>query len=218
MNTDYARENMIKQQIRPWEVPDLGVLNLLDEIHREDFVPVEYRQLAYADSPLPLAHGQFTMTPKVEARLLQGVAVKPTDTILEIGTGCAYMTALLAKSGKSVCSVDIYPEFTAAAPEKLRRYQLNNVELQTGDAVNGWNRERTFDVIVVTGSVPKLNEQFQQQLSLGGRLFVIVGGTPAVMEAMLVTRVGDNAWSRESLFETDLPPLVGAESKEEFVF
>ena len=217
MDTQHARHNMIEQQIRPCEVLDLDVLNLLEEIHREDFVPSEYQQLAYADVEIPLVHSQSTMTPKLEARLLQSVAIKPSDTILEIGTGCAYLTALLAKSGQSVCSVDIYPEFTESAPEKLQRYHLNNVELQTGDALNGWNKDKRYDVIVVTGSVPELNDHYQRQLATGGRLFVIVGETPA-MEAMLITRIGDNEWSRESLFETDLPPLVGAEKGEQFVF
>lgn len=217
MDTQDARHNMIEQQIRPWEVLDLGVLNLLEEIHREDFVPDGYRQLAYADIQIPLAHSQSTMSPKLEARLLQSVAIKPSDTILEIGTGCAYFTALLAKSGQSVCSVDIYPEFTESALEKLQRYQLNNVELQTGDALDGWNKDKRYDVIVVTGSVPELNDHYQRQLATGGRLFVIVGETPS-MEAMLVTRIGGIEWSRESLFETDLPPLVGAERSEQFEF
>jgi len=217
MDTEYARHNMIEQQIRPWEVLDLGVLDLIEKIHREDFVADEYKQLSYADIDIPLSHGQTTMTPKVEARLLQSLAVKPADTILEIGTGCAYLTALLARSGQSVCSVDIYPEFTETASDKLQRYELDNVELQTGDAIHGWNKDKTYDVIAVTGSILKLNNHFQSQLSIGGRLFVVVGESPA-MEAMLVTRVGDNEWSRESLFETDLPPLVGAEKVEEFEF
>ncbi|MBI4005152.1 MAG: protein-L-isoaspartate O-methyltransferase [Gammaproteobacteria bacterium] len=215
MNFDQARLNMIEQQIRPWEVLNQTVLNLIAEIHREDFIPEEYRQLALADTNIPLAHGQITMTPKVEARLVQSLNIKSGDKILEIGTGCAYLTALLAKSGREVTSVDIYGDFTGQADKKLKRYNINNVNLKTGDAINGWEKASPYDVIVVTGSVPVLEPCFQEQLAAGGRLFVITGESP-VMEALLLTRIGNKEWSREVLFETDLPALIGAPQPQRF--
>jgi protein-L-isoaspartate(D-aspartate) O-methyltransferase len=217
MNFEQARENMIKQQIRPWEVVDENTLNLLAEIHREDFVPDTYRDLALADINIPLLHGQLMMTPKVEARLLQHLAIQPDETILEIGTGSGYLTALLAKSGKYVHSVDIYPEFAQLAGPKFKRYGLQNIQMQVGDAVRGWSAAAHYDVIVVTGSVPLLERHFQEQLRTGGRLFVIVGSSPA-MEARLITRTGTDVWTTDSLFETDLPPLIGAPRPEPFQF
>jgi len=215
MNFEQARFNMVEQQIRTWEVLDQHVLDLISEIHREDFVPVEYRQLALADVQLPLAHQQVTMMPKVEARLLQALDIKKTDKILEIGTGCAYLTALLARSGQHIISVDFFPEFTGEAKTKLTRHGINNVTLETGDAIKGWAQHAPYDVIVVTGSLPVLDPCFQKQLDIGGRLFVIVGTSP-VMEALLITCIGENEWSTESLFETDIPALAGAQISTEF--
>ena len=217
MNFTQARLNMIEQQIRPWDVLDQKVLDLIARIHREDFIPEEYRQLALADVQLPLLHGQTTMTPKMEARLLQALDIRKDDKVLEIGTGCAYLTALLAASARHVTSVDIYPEFKEQGVEKLARYQLDNVTLETGDAVRGWSKNSPYDVIVVTGSVPVLESCFQDQLNDRGRLFVIVGVSP-VMEAMLITRMGKQEWSREVLFETDLPAIIGAQGRVKFRF
>ncbi|MEE9551876.1 MAG: protein-L-isoaspartate O-methyltransferase [Gammaproteobacteria bacterium] len=215
MNFEQARLNMIEQQIRTWEVLNQQVLDLLAEIHREDFVPGDYKQLALADTRIPLLHDQITMTPKEEARLLQSVDIHADDKVLEIGTGCAYLTALLASSASEVVSIDIHPEFTQQARNKLDQYHINNVSLETGDAINGWEKSSPYDVVIVTGSVPALASNFQRQLKLGGRLFVIVGKSP-VMEATLLTRIGDNEWSRETLFETDLPPLIGISEKIQF--
>lgn len=215
MNFETARINMIEQQIRPWEVLDQTVLDHIAEIHREDFVPARLQQLALADVSLPLAHGQVTMTPKVEARVLQSLALKKTDKVLEIGTGCGYLTALLGKSAASVISVDIFPDFTREAMDKLARYHINNVTLESGDAIKGWDSHAPYDAIVVTGSVPSLPPCFQEQLAINGRLFVIVGQSP-VMEAMLITRSGQQDWTSEVLFETDLPPLIGAANNNEF--
>ncbi|MBF8270583.1 MAG: protein-L-isoaspartate(D-aspartate) O-methyltransferase [Gammaproteobacteria bacterium] len=217
MNFEQARENMIKQQIRPWEVADQRTLDLLAEIHREDFVPEPYKYLALADINIPLLHNQITMTPKVEARLLQDLAIQPHEKILEIGTGCGYLTALLANSGKIVHSIDIYPEFKEHASPRFKQYGLQNIHVHVGDAVRGWPQEAPYDVIVVTGSVPLLEWYFQEQLQTGGRMFVIVGQSPA-MEARLITRTGPDTWNVTSLFETDLPPLVGAPKPESFRF
>ena len=217
MNFEQARENMIKQQIRPWEVADQKTLDLLTMIHREDFVPIAYRDLALADINIPLPHNQIIMTPKIEARLLQHLAIQPDEKILEIGTGCGYLTALLAKSGKIVHSIDIYADFMEHAQPRFKQYGLNNIHLDVGDAVRGWPQAAPYDVIVVTGSVPLLERHFQEQLQVGGRLFVIVGQSPA-MEARLITRTEPETWMMESLFETDLPPLVGAPAPETFHF
>ena len=217
MNFELARSNMIEQQIKPWDVPNQSVLDLISEIHREDFVPDEYRRLAFADTRIPLAHGQVTMTPKVEARLLQALEIKPEDEILEVGTGCAYLTALLAKSGHHVLSIDIHPEFTEQARSKLQQHDINNVTLESGDAVHGWQQSSPYDVIVFTGSVPFLEDCIQQQLKIGGRLFVITGQSP-VMQARLITRIAENDWHDKVLFETDLPELEGATQVEPFKF
>ncbi len=217
MDFEQARLNMIEQQIRPWEVLDQHTLDLIAEIHREDFVPEGYRQLALADVRIPLLHDQLTMTPKVEARLMQSLAVQKQDKILEIGTGCGYLTALLGASGEVVHSVDIFPEFAEQARPKLDQYDLTNIHLHTGDASHGWHDASPYDVIVVTGSVPVLNEDFQSQLNTNGRLFIIVGESP-VMEAMLIMRIGDQEWAYEELFETDLPPLIGASGQTLFEF
>ena len=214
-NFEQARLNMVAQQIRTWEVLDQHVLDLVTSIHREDFIPEDYRQLAFADVQLPLAHNQVTMTPKMEARLLQAINIRKTDNVLEIGTGCAYMTALLARSGNKTVTVDIFSDFIRDAEKKLASYNINNVTLDSGDAVNGWDKGNFYDVIVVTGSVPELNTCFQEQLAVNGRLFVIVGNSP-VMEAQLISRIGDNEWSKEILFETDLQPLIGARAEDHF--
>ncbi len=217
MDTELARENMIEQQIRTWEVLDQNVLDLINEVHREDFIPQEFKALAFADTRIPIGHEQVTMTPKVEARLLQSVDIKPTDRVLEIGTGCAYLTALLAKSAEKVISIDIYADFISSAQKKLDQHSISNVELITGDVFAGWKTTGVFDVIVVTGSVPVLDDVLLSNLNTGGRMFVIVGESPA-MEALLLKRVDDEQCATESLFETDLPVLIGAASENQFEF
>ena len=217
MNFENARYNMIEKQIRPWEVLDPETLELFSSIHREDFIPDDYKMLALSDTSIPLMHNQVTMTPKVEARLLQGLKVKKHEKILEIGTGCGYLTALLASRGAVVYSVDIFGEFAQMARPRLDKYGLDNVNLLTGDAINGWPDAAPYDVIVVTGSVPHLADCYQQQLNINGRLFVIVGRSP-VMEATIITRVGNSEYSSESLFETELPALLGTPSGPVFKF
>ena len=153
MNFEQARFNMIEQQIRTWEVLDQNILDLLVDVRREDFIPEEYKQLALADTLIPLAHGQITMTPKVEARVLQSVNIQTKDKVLEIGTGCAYLTTLMAKMAYKVTSVDIYSDFTEQAEKKLKLYNIENVKLENGDAIAGWESSSPYDVIVATGSV-----------------------------------------------------------------
>jgi len=216
MNIEQARHNMIEQQIRPWEVLDQRVLGILENAPREDFVPEDYRNLAFADLDIPLGHGQVMMAPKLEARMLQALNIKPTDVVLEIGTGSGYTTALLAKLGRHVLSVDIFPEFTESAGKKLAAQNIQNVTLETGDASSGWERHAPYDAIAITGSLPILPEPFQQSLNTGGRLFCIVGESP-VMSAILITRVGEHKWAHETLFETNVPALLNAPSARRFV-
>jgi protein-L-isoaspartate(D-aspartate) O-methyltransferase len=212
-----ARFNMIQQQIRTWDVLDQATLDLFATVHREEFMPPEFRQLALADVNIPIGQGQVTMTPGVEARMLQSLAPGRLDTVLEIGTGCAFVTALLACSAGTVHSVDIFEEFTQAARARLDRHGLGNVTLYTGDASRGWECAAPYDVIAVTGSVPVLAPDFERQLRIGGRLFVIAG-EPPVMEAMLFTRIGENEWAREELFETRIPPLLNVRQPPKFSF
>lgn len=213
-----ARYNMIEQQIRPWEVLDQRVLDVLMQTPREDFVPARYRStLAFSDISLPLEHGQVMLPPKLEGRLLQSLAIRPGDRILEIGTGSGYLTACLARLGREVLSLDLYADFKYAAERKLEQHGITNVELRTDDAAAGWGAEQSFDAIAVTGSLPLLHRGFHNALTVGGRLFVIVG-EPPVMEAMLITRVAADQWATESLFDTSAPPLENAPRIENFDF
>ena len=207
VNTKQARFNMVEQQIRPWEVLNQQVLDVISELPREDFVPTDYRNLAFADINIPLAHDQEMMSPKLEGRILQTLQLTPNDTVLEIGTGSGYLTALLAKSAKHVDSVDIYEDFVTEATSKLKALNINNISLQTGDGINGWNLSTRYDAIVLTGSVALLKSHFQEQLNEGGRLVAIVGKEP-IMQVQLITRIAGNFYT-ESLFETQLPALLG---------
>jgi protein-L-isoaspartate(D-aspartate) O-methyltransferase len=215
MNIEQARANMLTQQLRTWEVLDPEILDLVARTPREQFVPVIYQDLAFADMNIPLAHGQVMLTPKEEGRILQVLKIKPTDRILEIGTGCGYMTALLAKLGQHVDSVDIFADFSDEARLKLSIFNITNVALFSADAARGWQGK--YDVIVITGSLPLLPTNFKQCLNPDGRLFVILGEAPA-MEATLLTRNQQNQWFTETLFETVVPPLLNAAAPAQFVF
>ena len=216
INLQQARHNMVLQQIRPWDVLDQRVLDLLEEMPREDFVPESYRKLAYADIAVPLGHAEVMMPPRVEARMLQALNIQSSETVLEIGTGSGFTTALLAKLARHVFSVDIHAEFTEAAAQKLTAHGIINVSLETGDAARGWPNCGQVDVIAITGSLPLLPEAFEQSLKPGGRLFAIVGDSPA-MEALLITRLSEDEFRRETLFETDLPALRNAPHPNRFV-
>lgn len=217
MDMEQARFNMVEQQIRTWEVLDPEVLDLLFKVRREDFVPERYRMLAFADMEIPLGHGEVMLSPKLEARILQALELKQGDRVLEVGTGSGYMTALLAHRTAHVRSVDIVPEFTAQAQQKLSSHGFTKVTLETGDAARGWKRAEPYDVIVITGSLPVLPEAFTESLSVGGRLFAVVGEAP-VMAAKLITRVAENACRTDELFETCIPPLRNAVQPQRFVF
>lgn len=215
-NIELARHNMIEQQIRPWDVLDQRILDILTRVPREDFVPERYRNLAFSDVEIPLGYGATMLKPNVEGRILQALALQPTDHVLEVGTGSGYLTACLAQLAGSVVSIDIVPEFTEAARAKLKARGLSNVVLHSGDASQSWSGRR-YDAIAVTGSVAQIDDLWRQSLNLGGRLFIVVGQLP-VMEALLITRVGEQEWMQESLFETALAPLRNAAPVPAFEF
>ena len=217
MNTEQARFNMIEQQIRPWEVLDPSVLSLLSVVRREAYVPEAQRDLAFADVELPLGYGQSMLAPRVEARILQELAIKNTDKVLEIGTGSGYMAALLAAKAEFVYSVEIVPELVEFARANLKRAGVANVSVDLGDGAHGWPLYAPYDVIVLSGSTPVLPEAIQQQLRIGGRLVAIVGEEPT-MEAQLIRRTDENAFSTVNLFETAVPPLFNAQRPGKFVF
>jgi protein-L-isoaspartate(D-aspartate) O-methyltransferase len=217
MEIKTARFNMVEQQIRPWEVFDKRVLDLMGEAPRHEYVPPAYRNLAFADLHIPLANGREMMSPKVEARLLQALEIQPTDKILEVGTGCGYLTSLLAALGGQVISVDTDTGLSAQAAANLSDHGVDNVTLEIGDATKGWEAHQPYDVIVVNGSMPCLPQSLYENLTIGGRLAAIIGKSP-VMEALLIQRVGQKSWSDVALFETDLAALPDTEEPQRFVF
>lgn len=217
MSIEAAKQNMISQQARAWGVLDQNVLDLLARVPRDYFVPAPYTALAFADTAIPLDHHQQMLSPKEEARIIQALHIQPNERILEIGTGSGYFTALLAQLGKHVDSVDIFADFTEAANSKLSTLNIHHVKLHTADAANGFMKQTHFDVIAITGSLPFLPEYFQHQLTLGGRLFAIIGDYP-LMQATLITRVGQETWQTQTLFETLVKPLINAPQNEKFVF
>ena len=217
MNIEQARFNMIEQQIRPWNVLDQEVLDLLHVVKREAFVPAAYQNLAFADVEIPLPGGESMLNPKVEARLLQDVNLKKHESVLEIGTGSGYMAALLAHKGRHVTSVEISPELKALAEKNLADNGVTNVTVELGNGAQGWTSGAPFDVIVVSGSLPLLPEALLQQLKVGGRLAVIIGQSPA-MKAQLITRTGEAGYDTRTLFETDVKPLSSAVEPSKFTF
>ena len=217
MNLDQARANMVEQQIRTWEVLDQDVLDLLYLVPREDFVPPQYRALAFSDLEVPIGEGERMWQPKIEARVLQELAPKKSDRVLEVGTGSGYLTALLAHRAARVHSVEINPVLAAFGRKNLERQGAENVSLEIGDAARGWPAHAPYDVIVLTGSTPLLPRAFLDQLAPGGRLFAVVGEAPA-MAARLVTRTGPGAFATVDLFETVIAPLANAEHPPRFRF
>ncbi len=216
MDIEQARYNMVEQQIRTWDVLDQDVLDLLFTVRREDYVPAAYRSLAFADLELPLPGGARMWQPKLEARVLQTLTLRRGESVLEIGTGSGYFTALLAASGADVTSVEIDPALAAAARAKLARHGFTNVRLEVGDAARGWGHE-VYDAIVLTGSTPLLPERFLAQLKPNGRVFAIVGEAPA-MTARLVAWTAPGSRVTTDLFETVVAPLANAATPSRFRF
>jgi protein-L-isoaspartate(D-aspartate) O-methyltransferase len=215
MNLEQARFNMVEQQIRPWDVLDPKVLDLFMAIPRHEFVSESQQALAYCDLELPIGEGQTMLPPRVEGRMLQAVDIEEDETVLEIGTGSGYMTALMAEAAANVTTVEIFPSLQDIAKSRLTRF--DNIEFAIGDASHNWDDGKTYDVIVLTGAVSELPVAYQHKLNLGGRLVVTTGSAP-VMTCQVMTRVSDTEWETETLFETVMPSLINAEGKEVFSF
>lgn len=215
LDIEQARYAMIEQQVRPWDVVDLQVLQTLTAIPRERFVPDQHKALAFADTALPIGHGQSMFKPVLEGRMLQAVAIQANDEVLEIGTGSGFITACLAHMARAVTSLDIHADFLDSARAKLKALDLNNVRFEQADALN-FHPKQQFDAILVTAAVAQIPEAFKQWLRPGGRLFVIQGLSP-VQEALCLSRFGDT-YSIESVLETDVPYLIGAQPEPKFTF
>ncbi len=217
MNIEQARFNMIEQQIRPWNVLDQDVLDLLLVVKREEYVPAACRSLAFADTEIPLAGGEAMFTPKMEARLLQEVQLKKHETVLEIGAGSGYMAALLAHKGRQVTTVEILPELKAMAESNLARNGVTNVTVELGNGAQGWANGAPFDVIVISGALEVLPDAFLKQVKVGGRIAAILGVAPA-MSANIITRVSETAYDTVKVFETNVKYLSSAVTPSHFTF
>jgi protein-L-isoaspartate(D-aspartate) O-methyltransferase len=213
MNVEHARHAMIEQQVRPWDIVDLQVLAAMSAVPRENFVPAAYRDLAFADTELPIGYGETMFKPVLEGRMLQGLKLQPNDEVLEIGTGTGYITACLASLCRSLVSVDLHADFIADAKERLTALDLNNVRYEQADAL-AFDPGQQFDAIAVTGAVTEVPPSFLNWLRPGGRLFIIRGQSPA-QEAVCLTRTAQG-FDTDSLFETDIPYLVGAQPIDRF--
>ena len=221
MNSERARFNMIEQQIRPWNVLDPVVLDVLSVVRREDFVREEYLSLAFADVEVPLkkdaAANQRMLAPRLEARILQALSLRNTDKVLQVGAGSGFLAALLAAKAEFVYAVEIDPELVAFARANLQRAGVANVSVDLGDGAQGWGLYTPYDVIVLSGSTPVLPESLLSQLRVGGRLIAVVGEAP-VMTLQRVTRTAEDAFSKEKLFETVVAPLDNAAQASKFEF
>ena len=215
MNTDFPRQQMVRQQVRVWDVSNQQVLNVLGSVAREQFVPAGCEDVAYADTEIPLPHGHVMLRPNIEGKLLQALDLRAGDQVLEIGTGTGYLTACLARMSASVCSIDIHEEFIAAASRNLETAEVSNASVRCMDAMAELP-DGEFDAIAVTGSVPRIDERFVNALKPGGRLFLVVGESP-IMSALLITRDGDEL-QQTALFETDIPALENMAEVSAFSF
>ncbi|MDE2423206.1 MAG: protein-L-isoaspartate O-methyltransferase [Betaproteobacteria bacterium] len=217
MNIEQARFNMVEQQIRPWDVLDFTVLDLLYEVKREDFVPSHYQSMAFMDTEIPLAHGESMLSPKLEARLLQSLALKENHKVLEIGTGSGYMAALMSRLAHSVTTLEIHHDLAQQAQARLTRHGHHNVSVVIGDGAQGYGEALSWDAILLSGSVPQLPQVFLDSLAVGGVLIAVVGFAPT----MFVTRykrLSEKDYHSEVLFETVIPALhhIGKASRFEF--
>ena len=217
MNIEQARFNMIEQQIRPWNVLDQDVLDLLHVVKREQFVPQAYANLAFADVEIPLPGGESMFNPKIEARILQELNLKKHENVLEIGAGSGYMAALMAHQARHVTTVEISPQLKALAEQNLARAGVTNVTVVEGNGANGWEKDAPYDVIVISGGLDNMPETFLKQLKVGGRIAAIFGQAPA-MQCVLVTRVSEAAYDTVTIFETNVKMLSGAPAVSRFTF
>lgn len=216
MNAAQAREQMVLQQIRTWDVFDDRVLSVMRELPRELFVPAAYRDLAYADAFVSIGYGQSMLPPKIDGRILNALAPKPSDVVLDVGTGSGFLAACLGRLSARVRSMELNPQLAERATANVLAAAVNNVAIEVADATK-LTEENTFDAIAVTGSLPIYDERYQKALRIGGRLFVVVGSGP-VMEAIKITRVGEREWEREGMFETFIEPLQNSPRPPGFTF
>jgi len=214
---DQCRYNMVEQQVRPWDVLDNKVLNTLEQIPRDQYVPSQYANLAYADTAIPLNDQQKMMHPILEGRLLQLLDIQPEDNVLEIGTGSGFVTACLANLACHVESIEIDADLAEAAQQRLQQHSINNVTISCGNGLELHNPNIKYNVIVLTGSVSEIPQQLKRSLVHNGRMFVVTGSAPA-MQAHVISRTDDNNWEDETIFETVLQPLTYGESKPTFNF
>ena len=217
MNTQQARFNMVEQQIRPWQVLDPQVLTVLSNVPRELFVPQAYQALAYADTDIPLGHGETMVPPRVDARLMHDLQLTGTEKVLEIGTGSGYLAALLAGRAQRVVSLEINPELASNARNNLQRAGITNVDVRVADGSTGASGDAPFDAIVLGGSVAEVPQALLQHLKVGGHLLAIVGQEP-MMVATLYTRTADAAWSSKALWDHTAPRLQGFTEPARFKF
>jgi protein-L-isoaspartate(D-aspartate) O-methyltransferase len=218
MQTVDAREQMIEQQVRAWDVLDERVLGIFRKVPRDHFAPAEQRYMAYMDVEVPLPKGQHMLRPSVAGRLLQALELTGTERVLEVGAGSGFITACLAAVSAHVESIEIVPELAELAKSNLATLSIGNTHIVTADALAPTSGQaKRYGAIAVTGSVPLADERFQRQLEIGGRLFIIVGEAP-VMTAWLIRRTAEDAWTSESLFETVVDPLINARRPQEFTF
>jgi protein-L-isoaspartate(D-aspartate) O-methyltransferase len=217
LDMEQARFNMIEQQIRPSDVLDSRILELLRHVRREHYVPKNMREMAFMDMEIPLGHGVAMWQPRLEARAVQELHITRKDRVLEVGTGSGYLTALLSMLADHVTTVEIVPELSAAAGQQLKACRHENITLEVGDGAQGWGNGASYDVIVLTGSTPVLPAVFQSSLNVGGRMFAIVGDAPA-MEARLITRVAPDTYETVTIMEACVAPLQNAQQPERFVF
>lgn len=218
MLTADAREQMIEQQVRAWDVLDERVLGIFRKVPRDHFAPAEQRYMAYMDLEIPLPKGQHMLRPSVAGRLLQALELTGTERVLEIGAGSGFLTACLAAVSAHVESIEIFPELAELAKSNLATLSIGNTQIVTADALPTTpGTAKRYGAIAVTGSMPLADERFQRQLEIGGRLFIIVGEAP-VMTARLIRRTAEDAWTSESLFETVVDPLINARRPQEFTF
>ena len=217
MNTEQAQKNMIDSQIKTWNVFSTRILEAFAAVDRANFVPAEFKELAFADCELDIGGNSKMNSPKLDARILQAVEPKPSDRILEIGTGTGFLTALLSKLGKSVCSIEIDEIFYKKAKAVLEKQNLTNIELILGDGLSGYEKKAPFDVIIVSGSSPRRLSFLENQLAEGGRMLNFIDSNNVTV-ARLVSRHSRDSWQSENLFETPIMPLIGLEPKPEFKF
>ncbi len=214
MDLQQARSNMIEQQVRPWDVLDQRVLDVLSQVPREAFLEAQHHGVAYSDFQLPIGHGQHMLKPTVDGRLLQALLLETTDTVLEIGTGSGYLTACLARLCSHVDSIELVVALADSARTRLAEMGISNVSVMHQDATGNWDAKDRYDAIAFSGAIPSVPDYYRQKLAIGGRLFAMIGEvSQPTMEAILITRVRDSEWSQESLFETGVEPLVNFDSE-----